>query len=288
MAKLGNVQRLRVLKETDAGAYLDGGALGEILLPGRYLPRRRPLPAEFEIFLYRDSEDRLVATTERPRAMVGEFACLRVKDFVEGVGAFLDWGLSKDLLLPMSEQPVDVRVGDSIAVFVEIDPATDRLIASARLKHRICTDTEGLAEGMAVDLLLAEETPMGFNAIINQKWMGLLYRSDASATLMVGSTTRAFVKAIREDGKIDLTLEEPGYGRTEGIGERILAALVEAGGHLDLDDATPPETIRSEFGVSKRAFKQALGRLYRERKITMGNPGIDLVGGGPELSEDRP
>ncbi len=277
MASLGQVQRLRVVKETDAGAYLDGEELGEILLPGRYLPRRRPLPVDMEVFLYRDSEDRLVATTERPLAKVGEFAWMRVVDFVEGVGAFLDWGLSKDLLLPMSEQAVPVSVGEGIVVFVEIDSATNRLIASARLKHHVRVGTDGLQPGMAVDLLIAEETPMGFNAIINQTWLGLLYRSDATAPLTVGVKTRGFVARIREDGKIDLTLDEPGYDRTAGVAERILAALVESGGHLDLDDGSDPELIRREFGVSKRAFKQALGLLYRERKITMGNGGIDLV-----------
>jgi predicted RNA-binding protein (virulence factor B family) len=214
-----------------------------------------------DVFLYRDSEDRLVATTETPLACVGEFACLRVKDIHPRAGAFLDWGLAKDLLLPYREQDPPVRVGDRVVVRVMLDQHTERIIA-----------------GLEVDLLVYEETELGYNAIVEGTHRGLIYRTTVGAPLAIGARMRGFIKEVREDGKIDLSLDASGYQRVAPLTRVILDELERAGGRLNFDDSSDPAAIRTRFGASKKAFKQALGALYRARKIAFLNPGIELVG----------
>jgi predicted RNA-binding protein (virulence factor B family) len=277
MALLGRINTLAVVRDTPQGLYLDGGALGEVLLPGRLVPRGLRVGGQIEVFLHRDSEDRLVATTERPKACVGEFACMRVKDLHERAGAFLDWGLAKDLLLPYREQRPKVRLGDDVVVAVILDPDTDRIIATTYLSRHLSKEPARYAPGDAVDLLVCGETDLGYNAIVDGRFRGLLYHTNLAGPLRHGARMRGFVKSVREDGKIDLSLDEAGYARVHPLAERILAELERVGGRLNLDDDSDPEVIRDRFGVSKKAFKQALGSLYRARRIAFLNPGIQLV-----------
>ena len=277
MALLGRINTLAVVRDTPQGLYLDGGALGEVLLPGRLVPRGLRVGGQIEVFLHRDSEDRLVATTERPKACVGEFACMRVKDLHERAGAFLDWGLAKDLLLPYREQRPKVRLGDDVVVAVILDPDTDRIIATTYLSRHLSKEPARYAPGEAVDLLVCGETDLGYNAIVDGRFRGLLYHTNLAGPLRHGARMRGFVKSVREDGKIDLSLDEAGYARVHPLAERILAELERVGGRLNLDDDSDPEAIRDRFGVSKKAFKQALGSLYRARRIAFLNPGIQLV-----------
>lgn len=281
MATLGHINTLAAVRETQSGFYLDGEELGEILLPGRLIPRGMKAGDTVEVFLYRDSEDRPVATTERPLACVGEFACMRVKDIHERAGAFLDWGLPKDLLLPFREQDPPVRVGQKVVVRVMLDQHTDRIIASALVSRHLSRERPGYRAGLEVDLLVFEETALGYNAIIEGTHKGLIYRSTVGAPLEIGARLRGFIKEVREDGKIDLSLDRAGYERVAPLARLILEELERVGGRLNLDDSSDPAEIRRRFGASKKAFKQAVGALYRERRIVLLNPGIELVRAGP-------
>jgi predicted RNA-binding protein (virulence factor B family) len=277
MVKLGHVNTLAALRETQSGFYLDGEELGEILLPGRLIPRGMKAGDTVEVFLYRDSEDRPVATTERPLACVGEFACMRVKDIHERAGAFLDWGLPKDLLLPFREQDPPVRVGQKVVVRVMLDQHTDRIIASALVSRHLSRERPQYRAGLEVDLLVYEETSLGYNAIVEGTHRGLIYRSTVGAPLEIGARLRGFIKEVREDGKIDLSLDRAGYERVAPLARLILEELERLGGRLNLDDSSDPAEIRRRFGASKKAFKQALGALYCERRIELGEGGIRAV-----------
>jgi predicted RNA-binding protein (virulence factor B family) len=275
---IGKRSRLSVTRIATPGVYLDGGERGEILLPGRYVPPGT-LPGEsFDVFVHRDSEDRLVATTEIPKAMVGDFAALRVVSANPGSGAFLDWGLSKDLFLPLREQSQRVAAGDVVVAYIFVDIKTDRIVATTRINRRLNVVPPDYVEGQPVDLLIAGRTDLGYNAIVCSAHMGLLYHNELPAPLAIGQKVDGYVRAIRSDGKIDLAIDPSGYGRVAPLKEQLVEALVSAGGKLPFSDASPPEVIRREFGVSKKAFKQAIGALYKERLITIENGGIRLVG----------
>lgn len=277
MVYIGQRNLLSTLRETTAGVYLDGEEWGELLLPGRYIPRDYVPSEPLDVFVYRDSEDRLIATTEAPFAMVGDFACLEVVSVNRQIGAFLNWGLPKDLLLPFREQTSPVRAGDRVVVAVCLDPKTDRIIASARLRKHLSPEPPNYFSGQPVRLLIADRTPMGYNAIVENAHLGLLFNSNLATPLVPGQEMRGFVRVVREDGKIDLSLDASGYRRVGVLSEEIVAALEEAGGRLDFDDDSSPEDIRARFGVSKKAFKQALGTLYRQERIRFEKPGIQLL-----------
>lgn len=277
MSAIGQYNTLRVLREALPGLYLDAGELGEVLLPKRYVPEGTNPGDRLKVFLYRDSEDRLIATTETPFVTAGEFALLRVVSVNPQIGAFLDWGLSKDLLLPIREQLRPVAVGEWVVVHVLVDPRTGRIIASTRL-NRFLDRTEPLYDdGQPVRLLIAEETPLGFKAIVENAHWGLLYHSDLPVPVGIGQQIDGFVRTIREDGKIDLSLDSSGYKRIAPLTNRVMEAIKTNGGRLDLDDQSSPEEIRAAFGVSKKAFKQALGALYRQRRIRFLKRGIEMV-----------
>jgi len=277
MADLGKRNHLSVLRDTRSGFFLDGGTLGEILLPGRYIPAGAGVGSELDVFVYRDSEDRLVATTETPLAMVGDFAFLRVLSVRPGLGAFLDWGLSKDLLLPRREQTGFLREGELLVVHVFVDPKSDRIVASARLDRWLNRTPPAYAPEQPVQLLIAGETPLGYNAIIENAHWGLLYRSELSAPLRIGDTIPGYIRMVRPDGKIDLALDRAGYVRVKPLSDQILDALAEGGGRLPFHDKSSPEEIREKFGVSKKAFKQALGALYRARRVVLDSTEIRLL-----------
>jgi uncharacterized protein len=277
MASIGERNALRVVREAPPGLYLDGEELGEILLPGRYIPKGA-VPGDYlEAFIHRDSEDRLVATTEIPRACVGEFAVMKVVSVNPQIGAFLDWGLSKDLLLPSREQIRRVAVGDLVAAYVFLDPKSGRIAATARLDEYLDRTPPPYVAGQRVRLLIADETPLGFKAIVETTHWGLLYKTDLGSPLSIGQELEGCVRAIRPDGKIDLALDPAGYGRIAPLTEQIIEALQASGGRLEFNDRSTPEEIRAKFGTSKKAFKQAVGALYRERRIRISENGIEWV-----------
>lgn len=277
MSILGKINTLRVVRQAPPGLYLDGGEKGEILLPRRYASHNIQPGESLEVFVYRDSEDRLVATTERPLACVGSFACLKVVGIHPQAGAFLDWGLSKDLLLPFREQNFPVGVGDKIVVFVSLDVKTDRIVATTRLNRHLNRTAPSYRVGQPVDLVIVGKTPLGYNAIVENAHLGLVFQNAGSATLETGQKVKGFVRAIRPGGKIDLNLDASGYKRVLSLRDHIVEALQQGGGRIALDDDSSPETIRLQFNASKKAFKQALGALYKSRRIEFTKPGIRLV-----------
>ncbi|MGD0812354.1 MAG: S1-like domain-containing RNA-binding protein [Verrucomicrobiota bacterium] len=279
MATIGKRNTLSIVRAAPPGLYLDGGELGEILLPGRYVPADLKQKDKLNVFIYRDSEDRLVATTETPLAMVGEFAYWKVISVNRNIGAFLDWGLAKDLLLPFREQDSPLRVGDWAIVCVCLDEKTNRILASTRLTRHLSRDTPMYSKGQPVNILITGRTPLGYNAIVQNAHRGLLYHDNLAAPLLPGQKLKAFVRAVRPDGKIDLRLDASGYKRVAALTDQIIQVLEQNGGRLAFDDDSSPEAIRQKFGVSKKAFKQALGKLYKARRISFLKPehGIQLL-----------
>ena len=277
MATIGQRNLLSIVRAAPPGLYLDGGDLGEILLPGRYIPAEVAPKQKLDVFVYRESEDRLVATTESPQAMVGEFACLKVINLHENIGAFLDWGLAKDLLLPFREQEFPVRIGDRVVVYVALDARTQRILATMRLNRHLNRDTPAYRDGQPVNILITGRTPLGYNAIVENAHRGLLYHSQLAGPLAVGQKLKGFVRAVRAGGKIDLTLDASGYQRVAPLTHKIVEALQFSGGKFEFDDNSTPAAIRQNFGVSKKAFKQALGRLYKSRRISFLKPGVQLL-----------
>ena len=277
MATIGKRNTLTVLRDSTSGLYLDGGEHGEILLPNRYVPKGILMGDRLEVFVCRDSEDRLVATTETPRATVGEVATLKVISINRQVGAFLDWGLAKDLLLPFREQTGQVQVGQDVVVRIYLDEKTQRIVASMKLGRDSALEPPNYRSGQQVEFLITDQTPLGYKALVEGKHPGLLYHEGISVPVAIGQKLKGFVRALRPDGKIDLSLDQAGYRRVAPLASRIVQALKRSGGRLDLDDDSPPETIRQTFGASKKAFKQALGTLYKARRIRFSKPGIELL-----------
>jgi len=275
MALLGKINILTVLKDAPPGLYLDGGDLGEILLPGDSIPPGAGPDDELQVFLYRDSEDRLVATTHDPLVCVGDFAALKVKQVHPTIGAFLDWGLNKDLLLPMREQERRVHKGDIVVVFVFIDEVSQRIIATTRWREHLSATPPNYSEGAPVSLLIAGESPLGYNAIVDNTHVGLLFRSELGSALQVGDKCKGYVRNVRPDGKLDLGLDPEGYQRIAPLADRILTALRSQDSKLPVHEGSSPEDIRAAFQTSKKAFKQAIGNLYRQRLIEIN--GADIV-----------
>lgn len=277
MADLGRYNQLKVLYSTPQGIYLDGGDHGEILLPTRYIPKGTVLDQLLEVFVYRDSEDRVIATTERPLAVAGEFASLEVIGVHRQMGAFLNWGLPKDLLLPFREQLDKVQTGERVVVFVLLDERSDRIIATTKLNKHLSRQPVPYKAGQEVSLMITNRTPLGYNALVGKTHMGLLHQSRVPTPLKPGQEIKGYVAAIHPGGKMDLSLDSTGYQRVAPLTERILEELKAKGGTLDFDDDSPPEKIRETFETSKAAFKQALGALFRQRKIRFTRPGIAWV-----------
>ncbi|MEX2581445.1 MAG: S1-like domain-containing RNA-binding protein [Verrucomicrobiales bacterium] len=277
MAQLGKTDSLVIIRESDNGFYLDGGELGEILLPSREIPEEVEQGDRVEVFVSRDSEDRLVATTTSPLCEADQFAALVVVSVNPKIGAFLDWGLAKDLLLPFREQTRRVAVGERVVVRVMVDKKSDRIIATTKTNRFLDRFKPNYDVGDKVKLIIQARSPLGYNAIVDQQFRGLLYKNAVGRSLEIGETPDGYVRDLRDDGKIDLSLEPVGYGRVGTLSERILAALQEHGGRLELGDRSSPEAIRAAFGTSKKAFKQAVGSLYRDRVIRLIDDGIELV-----------
>ncbi|HLP18279.1 MAG TPA: S1-like domain-containing RNA-binding protein [Bacteroidota bacterium] len=276
MTAIGQFNTLSVLRAVEFGVYLDGGELGEILLPQKYVPEGCKPGDTIEGFIYTDSEDRLVATTERPRAKAGEFAFLKVHS-VTSVGAFLDWGLSKHLLVPFREQKVKMEQGKSYVVYVYVDEHSRRMCASSRLDKFLARHEGDFETGQEVDLLLVSQSELGFNAIINGARWGILYHNEVFQLLRQGQHVTGYIKKLREDGKIDLSLQKQGYAAVQDVTSSILAMLRARGGFIDITDKSSPDDIYELFGMSKKTYKKAIGALYKQRLITIEDNGIRLV-----------
>lgn len=276
MAKIGRKNLLEVVKIAPHGAYLQGGWLGEILLPKRFVPEDCEVGDPIDVFIYLDSEDRYIATTQRPRAQVGEVAFLPVVA-VNNVGAFLDWGLPKDLLVPFNEQKSDMEVGKSYLVYLYTDDETHRIAASAKLNHFIERHPEHYEKGQEVKLIINGTTDIGYSAVINNQDWGVLFYSDVVKPLNIGQKIKGFIKQVREDGKIDLSLHAPGFAKIDNLAARILKELEQSNGFSPLSDKSQPEAIYQAFGISKKAYKTAIGTLYKKRLITISENGIQLL-----------
>ncbi len=276
MAEIGKTNSLTVLRSTAHGLFLDGGELGDILLPGRYAPRGKNPGDMIDVFLMFDSEDRLIATTLTPLAMVGEFAWLRVVSS-SGAGTFLDWGLPKDLLVPFREQTVKMLEGRSYMVRVYLDPVSNRIAATARLDRFLDKTPARFKVGQAVELLICAKTDLGYKAIVDGTHWGMIFHNNVYRPIASGQRIQGYIQQIREDGKIGLCLDPPGYGRVGDVADTILAYLDKQGGFMPVTDKTPPEEIHALFGVSKKAYKQAVGALYKARRITFEAGGTRLL-----------
>lgn len=276
MAFLGKRNTLRILRSFRHGYYLDGQQLGDILLPTNQVPKDAALGGLVDVFIYRDSEDRLIAATKQPHAMVGEFACLQVVGVDERMGAFLDWGLPKDLLLPIREQTRRLRRGDWILVYVLLDEMSGRIVASMRLNRHLNLTEPSYREDEKVNLIVIGETELGYSVIIEGAHRGLLYHTDIRIRLYEGQKLEGHIRKVREDGKVDVALDAAGYSRVAPLAEQIHDKLSAAGGRLAFNDESSPEAIRTAFGCSKKAFKQAIGSLFKQRRIIMLEGGIGL------------
>lgn len=278
MADIGRYNTLTVLEKSDHGLYLDGGPHDKILMPRRYVTPEMKVGSQVEVFIYNDSEDRLVATTETPYAQAGEFAYLEVVSINPNAGAFLDWGLSKDLLLPYREQGnIRFTEGDGAIVAVYVDEYTNRVVASTRLHNHLPPEKPPYEPNDPVQILIYGDSPLGFKAIIDKRYRGLLYHEETSGQLEPGDQFTGYVKKVHNDGKIDLRRDPAGYGRVDGLSQVILDRLEAAGGQLPFNDQSSPEDIRATFDTSKKAFKQALGKLYKQRRIQFIDTGIELT-----------
>lgn len=272
MAEIGKMNRLPVLRNSVHGVFLDGESLGDILLPARYVPRGLKPGDEMEVFLMFDSEDRLIATTLRPLAMVGDFAWLRVVSS-SGAGTFLDWGLPKDVLVPFREQTGKMLPGRSYMVRIYLDQVSNRICATARLDRFIDQTPGNFAVGQAVDLLVCARTDLGYKAIVEGTHWGMIFHKNVFRPIACGQRMQGYIQQVREDGKLGLCLAPPGHERINDVADAILAYLDEQGGFMPVTDKTPPEQIYALFGISKKAYKQAIGSLYKARRITFEEGG---------------
>ncbi|MEI6348568.1 MAG: S1-like domain-containing RNA-binding protein [Bacteroidota bacterium] len=266
MLEIGRKNKLAVVKEVDFGLYLDGGEKGEILLPRNAVPEIWNIGEELEVFIYLDSEDRIIATTQVPFVMVGEFALLRCVA-VTKIGAFLDWGLQKDLLVPFREQKMNMIEGRSYLVHTYLDHETERIVASAKLDKYLDNIPPEYNPGDEVNIIVADQTDLGYKVIVDHAFWGIVYENEVFTPLNKGENLKAFVKKVREDEKIDLSLHRYGYRKVEDNLQRILDKLDEKGGEIKISDKSSPEDIYDMFGISKKTFKQAIGSLYKQRLI---------------------
>ncbi|MDX1907961.1 MAG: S1-like domain-containing RNA-binding protein [Bacteroidia bacterium] len=276
MIEIGVYQTLEVLRTTSVGVFLGDGSGQDVLLPLKYVPPQVRIGDSIRVFVYKDSEHRPVATTLEPRITLGQFGYLRVS-WVNDAGAFMDWGLEKDLFVPFKEQPRRMELGQYHMVFLYLEEETERLAASGHVYRFLQEVPLTIAEGEAVDLLIWEETDLGYNVIINHLYKGLLYRNEVFARLQPGEHRQGYVKRIREDDKVDVTLQLPGPAQIEPHAQQILEMLRSCGGFLPLNDDSDPAEISRTLEMSKKSFKKAVGSLYKQHLIRLAAEGIYLV-----------
>ncbi len=273
MINIGKFNRLPVAKLVDFGAYLDAGNGVEILLPSRYITEPLEPGQELDVFIYTDSEDRLIATTEKPLAQVGEFAFLEVVD-VNKVGAFVDWGLLKNLLVPYREQKARMREGGIYPVYIYLDDTTKRIVASAKIEKYLGNTIPAYKRGDEVTALVWQHTQIGYRVIVDNLHNGMIYDNEIFRDLEPGETVKAFVKQVRPDGKIDLTLSGNVTKRVEELADRVLKYVEINGGDVALSDKSSPEEIQAKFQCSKKDFKKAIGLLFKSHKIVITDSGL--------------
>jgi predicted RNA-binding protein (virulence factor B family) len=274
--QLGEYNQLEILRKADQGLYLDAGEEGEILLPKRYVNRQMKIGDTIEVFVYLDQDERLTATTEKPLAKVGDFAHLEVA-WVNEYGAFLSWGLMKDLFCPFREQKMRMVKGQKYIVHVHIDEESYRIMASAKVEHFLSEEKPPYAVGDEVNLLVWQKTELGFKVIIDNKFAGLIYDDQVFRQLYTGDRVKGYIKAVRPDGKIDVSLQPSGYQHTLSFADELLEYLQSHGGKCHLGDKSDAQAIYDTFGVSKRVFKQALGDLYKRHLVTLEPNAVKLV-----------
>ncbi len=275
--ELGLINKLKVTRQTENGLYLIDDEEKEVLLPNAYVTEDMTIGSEVEVFVYTDSEDRIIATTKRPKMLLEEFALLEVKA-VSQYGVFMDWGLPKDLMVPYAEQIKEMHEGEKHVVFLTLDEETDRLIGSCKVNDFLYFEDIKVEAGQEVDIMFYEVSDLGVFCIVNDLYRGLVFHSDLHKNVRVGDQMKAYVKQVREDGKIDISLDPIGYkASVDPHSQLILDKLKEAEGYLAFNDKSDPEDINTEFGISKKAFKRAIGNLYKQKLIKIEADGIALV-----------
>lgn len=272
MIKLGDNNTLPLLRLDDKGGWLDAGEYGEAFMPWRQLPDGCQPGDEITVFIYLDSDQEPVITTDTPKARVGQFASLKVVT-INRLGAFLDWGMKKDIFVPQRSQSQPMQEGRSYVVYLYLDHE-GRMVASSKLDSFLSREFPPYSPGQEVDLLIAEHTPLGFKAVVDNRFWGLVFKSDIAGRVPTGLATKGYIKQVRDDGKIDLTLFKPGAGKVDDAAQAVLDKLDMAGGFMKVNDKTDPDTIFRLFGISKGTFKKAIGGLYKQGKILIEADGI--------------
>lgn len=277
MIEIGKYNELKILRHTSVGLYLGDVSGEEVLLPKKYCPENYHLDDMIHVFVYRDHEERKVATNITPKIFLNEFAFLQVTQ-VANVGAFLDWGMEKELLVPFKEQRQRMEEGKWYVVYLNIDTKTDRLYASNHLDKFLQNEEITVKEGDEVDLLVFQKTDLGFSVIINNIHKGLVFENEVFKTIYIGDRLKGFIKKIREDNKIDVSLQPIGYRKFNDVNSETICQILEKNkGFIAITDKSSPEEIYAQFGISKKAFKKAIGALYKQRKIKLEPDGIKLI-----------
>ena len=276
MAQLGRINKLKVIRKTNVGFFLDGGELGDILMPYKYAKEGQKEGDEVEVIVYLDHEERPVATTENAHAYIDEFAYLEVVDVVP-FGVFLDWGLTKQLFVPIAEMAVPMELGSFYLVYVFLDGFSNRIVASSKLDKFLEKTTTELQVGQEVDLIIWAESDLGYKAVVNFAFIGLIYRNEVFKLLLPGQKMKGYVAKIREDGKIDLSLEKIGHHKLDDISQRLLDILQNNAAARRLNDKSDPEDIYALTHLSKKNFKKALGILYKAGKVNLGDKKGNII-----------
>ncbi|MBT5870450.1 MAG: GntR family transcriptional regulator [Bacteroidetes bacterium] len=276
MIRLGEYNTLEILRETDPGLYLGDTQENVVLLPHRYKPENFNIGDMLEVFVYLDYEERPVATTLTPHVLLNDFGYLHCSD-VNEFGAFMDWGVQKQLFVPFKEQARPMKVGNWYIVYLSMDEQTNRLVGSSKTNKYLNNDTVTLEKFDEIAIMVTHITDLGANVIVNGKHKGLIFINDIFEDIRTGDTMKAFVKSVREDNKIDVVLQSPGYRSIEPNANFILEELKAAGGFMPLHDKSDPQAIKNELGMSKKSFKKAIGTLYKDKQIAIKPDGIELI-----------
>lgn len=279
MIKIGHYNKLRIDRSTEFGLFLEDEEGEDVLLPNRYVTSDMKINDEIIVFIYNDSEDRIVATTQEPKATADEFAYLQVKE-VTNIGAFMDMGLEKDLLVPFTNQHTRMAPGQSYLIYIYLDETTERLVGTQKIRKYLSLAPDDLSPGDDVALLIGDKTDLGYFVVVDNKYHGLLYENELFQEVNPGDHKLGFVKNIRPDGKIDVSLEQPGYEKVEPNVKKILDRLKEEGGFIPITDKTDPGEIKKELNMSKKTFKKAVGALYKDRIVKLEPDGIYLLDKG--------
>lgn len=275
MIQIGKYNTLTVVKVVDFGVYLDGGEWDEILLPNEYVPANCFPDDDIKVFIYFDSEDRIIATTEIPHIIVGEFAYMKVVA-TSGVGAFLDWGLRKDLLVPFREQRDPMIEGLSYLVYAYVDQDTDRIVATSKVEKYLDKTPAEYEPDQEVDLLIARKSDLGYSVIINNTHWGVIYQNEIFQNLRLGQKLKGYIQCVRPDGKVDVILQKAGYDQIADLSRLILNKIEDNGGVLDISDKSAPEDIYNLFGCSKKNYKKAIGFLFKQGYIEIGESEVRM------------